>query len=171
MRMDVIQIRDRVNLSRRRRFEVYGVGLGIWASGGAWLCLHYFFQQSGPFGPTPHPLEHWSLVLHGLFAFVSVWLAGLLWGVHIVGGWQTGRNRLSGSIMLLVLMWLIASGFLLYYLADDATISTVALLHWAVGLLLPIPFVVHRFSGRVRMPNGRPSEPGQTKTPPILEAG
>jgi hypothetical protein len=164
MRMDAIQIRDRVSLSRLRRIAIYGVGFGLWLSGAAWLCFHYFLQQRGPFGPMPHPLEHWSLVLHGLFAFATLWIAGLLWGVHITGAWQTGRQRLSGGAMLVVLMWLIASGFLLYYLADDSTISTVALLHWAVGLLLPVLFVAHRFAGRAQRFNGRPSKPEVSQT-------
>lgn len=154
MRRDVIQIRDSVRLSRPRRLAVYGVGFGLWLSGAAWLCFHYFLHQPGPFGPTPHPLEHWSLVLHGLFAFAALWTAGLLWGAHVVGGWQTGRNRLSGITMLLLLGWLIASGFLLYYLTDDTAISAVAVLHWAVGILLPIAFIAHRVAGPRSRSNG-----------------
>ena len=56
---------------------------GLWGTGAAWLLLHYFFVQEGPFGPGPHPLEFWSIAAHGAFAFASLWMIGLLWSVHV----------------------------------------------------------------------------------------
>ncbi|MBI3677640.1 MAG: hypothetical protein HY243_13600 [Proteobacteria bacterium] len=135
-----------VRLSRARRWVTYGIGLGLWLTGVAWLVLHYFLQQQGEFGPAPHPLEYWSRAAHGLFGFAALWTFGLLWGAHIVGAWGTRRHRISGTMLLGLLVWLIASGYLLYYLGNDAAISAVALAHWAVGLTLPLPFFAHRIA-------------------------
>ena len=78
-----------LQLSRSRLLTVYGISLGIWASGAVWLLLHYFFEQEGQFGPAPHPLEFWSIAAHGAFGFATLWLLGLLWSVHIPAGWRT----------------------------------------------------------------------------------
>ena len=135
-------------LTRLRRVVVYAIGGGVWLSGAAWLVMHYFMQRTGTFGPEPHPLEWWSLAAHGAFAFATLWLFGLLWGVHFGAAWRSLRRRISGIAMFAVFAWLIASGYLLYYLGSDESRSAVALAHWAVGLAVPIPFILHRFAAR-----------------------
>src|SRR5215510_4702143 len=65
-------------LSPARSRLVYTIGLGLWITGAVWLLFHYFMVQNGPYGPSPHPLEFWSLAAHGAFAFASLWLLGLL---------------------------------------------------------------------------------------------
>lgn len=135
-------------LTRNRRAIVYSIAGGVWLTGAAWLVLHYFMQRPGEFGPQPNPLEWWSLPAHGLFAFASLWLFGLLWGVHFGAAWRSLRRRVSGIAMFAVFGWLIASGYLLYYLGSDEARSLVALVHWGAGLLAPLPFVLHRFVRR-----------------------
>jgi len=146
MQMELRYSRHPVRIARGRRWTTYTVGAGLWLSGVLWLIYHYFMQTKTMFGPQANPLEHWWLALHGLFGFASLWTFGLLWGVHIVGGWKSGRHRISGSLMFILLGWLIASGYLLYYLGEDTLLPTIALLHWAVGLALPLPFLIHRFA-------------------------
>jgi hypothetical protein len=123
---------------------LYGVSAGLWLTGGLWVIFHYFVTRKTAFGPSPHPLEPWWLSLHGLFAFATLWMLGLLWGAHIVGGWRSGRRRITGSVLALVLLELTATGYLLYYPPNDDWLPPLALAHWAVGLLLPAPFLVHR---------------------------
>lgn len=145
MQLSVMPMRDPVRLTRGRRLTLYGVGTGLWLTGALWVVFHYFMVQKTTFGPSPHPLEHWWLSLHGLFAFGALWMLGLLWGAHIVGGWRSGRRRITGSLLLLVMVELTATGYLLYYPPSDDAVSTVALLHLTVGLATPLPFVIHRF--------------------------
>jgi hypothetical protein len=133
-------------LSRSRRLTVYGIGFAVWFSGAVWVLLHYFYMREGPFGPAPHPMEFWSLGFHGAAAFASLWLFGLLWGIHVPIGWHGARRRWSGSAMFTVTAWLILSGYLLYYLGNQELMSTVAVLHWSVGLATPAPFFLHRFA-------------------------
>lgn len=139
-----------LRLSRRRRYTVYGVGSALWLSGALWLLFHYFLQSKGEFGAAENPLEPWWLRLHGIMAFASMWTFGLVWGVHIVAGWRTHRHRVSGGITVAILGWLVASGYLLYYLVDDQWRNVAAWSHWTIGLALPIAFVLHMTRGRQR---------------------
>lgn len=145
MQLPVMPVRDPVRLTKGRRLALYSVGIGLWFTGALWIVYHYFMVQHTAFGPSPHPLEHWWLSLHGLFAFATLWMLGLLWGAHIVGGWRSGRRRITGSLLLLIMVELTATGYLLYYPPSDDAVPTIALLHWVVGLAAPTPFVVHRF--------------------------
>jgi hypothetical protein len=133
-----------VRLPRSRHIAVYAIGIGVWLSGGLWLLFHYFVVHPGPFGPTSSPLEPWWLKLHGAFAFAAIWLFGLLWGVHIVAGWSGWRRRGTGGLMVAILGWLILSGYLLYYLGDETVRPLISLLHWVIGLAVPVAFTAHR---------------------------
>ena len=157
-----VKIYEPVRLRRGRRWLTYGIGLGVWATGALWLVFHYFLRTRGVFGPAENPLTHWWLAAHGLFAFATLWLFGLLWGHHIVGAWKTGRHRVSGSLLFAVLAVLIASGYLLYYAGGDDTRSIVSILHWTVGLALPVPFLVHRLMKAVPAPP-RAEDDGMTE--------
>ena len=141
-------------LSRERRIAVYAIALGVWASGALWLVAHYFMARETPFGPSPHPLEFWSRAAHGAFAFGAMWLFGLLWAIHVPQGWGTLRRRWSGSLMFAFFVWLVASGYLLYYLGDEWLLSMMTSLHWVAGLAAPVPFVFHRFA---RAKNAKPA--------------
>ena len=146
------QHRAPLRLSRHRRLFVYTVGWGLWLSGALWLLFPYARMRKGEFGDTPHPLEPWWLRMHAAFAFMALWSFGLVWGVHIVAGWRTGRQRVSGSAAVAVLGWLVLTGYLLYYLTDDRWRDINGIAHWALGLAMPALFVLHIVLGRRRPP-------------------
>lgn len=133
-------------ISLRRKKIVYGIVLGVWATGALWVLFHYFLMSEGPFGPAPHPLELWWLALHGAFAFASLWLLGMLWVIHIPIGWRTSRRRWSGGGMFAIAAWLVLTGYGLYYLGSEEVRPTMAVLHWAIGLAAPAVFLLHRFA-------------------------
>ena len=138
------------SMGRGLRLGVYLVGLGLWLSGGLWLLCHYFGQGRGELGMEPHPLEPWLLKLHGACAFGTIWALGMLWGVHIVPGWTAGERRRSGAVMLGLALWLVLSGYLLYYVGQEQVRAITGLLHWSVGLLIPIILFAHRLPPRGR---------------------
>ncbi|MFC4763947.1 hypothetical protein [Dyella koreensis] len=146
----VVGHRTPLRLSRKRRYLVYGIGWTLWASGALWLLFHYALMQKGEFGDTPHPLEPWWLRLHAAMAFAALWSFGLVWGVHIVAGWRTRRQRLSGGLSVGLLSWLVISGYLLYYLGDEQWRSITSVAHWLAGLSLPLLFACHVILGRRR---------------------
>jgi hypothetical protein len=134
-----------VRLSSGRRWTTYGVCATVWLTGAAWLLTHYFFRRSGTFGPEANPWEVWQLRGHGLAAFAFLWLFGMLWGVHILNGWASHRQRWSGGILFAFAAILIGSGYLLYYLGDEVVRPTVSVVHWIVGLGSGATLLCHRF--------------------------
>ena len=118
-----------------------------WFTGGAWLALHYFMRRQGELGIEPHPLEPWTLKLHGASAFAALWLAGFLWSSHLVPAWQRIRPA-SGIILAVLFGGLIVSGYLLYYLGGESWRAMVAIAHWLVGLGLPLSLIWHLLDRR-----------------------
>jgi len=153
-----------VRLGRTRRLALYAVGAGVWLSGGLWLLFHYFFPQQSDFGPSIHPLEPWCLRFHGAFSFATIWMFGLLWGVHVTRAWPLSQRRWSGGVMTGVMVWLTLSGYLLYYTGSETARSILAILHWVIGLGCPAAFLWHRFKFRERPANRARSGVGSTSS-------
>jgi hypothetical protein len=68
--------------------------------------------------------------------------------VHIRRAWRSGRNRLTGPIMVAVNAVLIATAFGLYYAGSDTVRPWVSDLHIVVGIVLPVALLVHVWLGR-----------------------
>jgi hypothetical protein len=139
---------DETGQPARYRGLVGACGLGVWASGVAWLVLHYFVRRQGPFGAEASPAEPWSLKLHGAFAMLAIWTAGVIWAAHIAKAWGQGRRRASGAGLLALLGALTASGWLLYYSGSDEVRALVSTAHWLIGLCLPLAYLGHRLAAR-----------------------
>lgn len=150
------RVRKPGSIGRRRRWYSYVIGIGVWLSGGLWLLFHYFLVKQGEFGLTTNPLEPWWLRLHGAFAFLALWIFGLLWGIHIAKLWPGKRRKWSGSILTGVFLLLIVSGYLLYYVGDDRMRPLISTVHWVIGLISPLFFLWHRL--RRRTSRARQSE-------------
>lgn len=133
-----------MRLSPSRHRLVYVIAIGTWLSGMLWLLFHHFLMRNGEFGLTPNPLEPWWLRLHAAFAFAAMWLFGLLWGIHITRGWPHKRHRNSGALLVGCFIWLIVTGFLLYYAGSDHARSIVSQLHWVLGAFAPLALLTHR---------------------------
>lgn len=132
------------------RLWVVAAGLVCLASGVLWLLFHEFLQVEGEFGPAAHPLERWWLVLHGGTALVVAWVLGLIWLGHVRRGLQYGRYAVSGVGILLLILFLMLSGWGLYYLGDDDWREWTATAHWVVGLGVAVWLPYHAGFGRRR---------------------
>ena len=132
-----------LGLPEPRRKTLMAVSGGVWLSGLLWLLFHYALRQKTDFGYSSHPMEHWSLALHGMFGFAALWMFGLLWGVHIQTGWRRRRRRRSGGTLFGLVLWLAASGLGLYYLENPDLLTWLAIAHWATGVAAIGAFVVH----------------------------
>lgn len=145
-RLSHLQIR----FSPDHKRYIYGVVTLLWVSGALWLLFHYFLRTPGEFGTQAHPLESWWLRLHGLAAFASLVVIGSVLPVHARRAWQLKKNRGSGLSMKVITFWLSITGYALYYFASDTNAGWLPLLHWIVGLALPLMLVVHIRRGRAR---------------------
>lgn len=122
-------------------------GSGLWLSGSGWLLLHYFGQKAGEYGPEMNPAEPWMMTAHGLFLIPVLLGIGGIFVAHIPKGWSHVRQRVAGVALCTVLAILVASGYLLYYAGDEALRDWSGLIHWVIGLGLPVIFLWHYING------------------------
>jgi uncharacterized membrane protein len=137
-------------LPRWQRLSVYGLSVALLITGLAWLYLEHYVRSEAEFGPEHHPMQHLTLVWHGVLAMPMLWLSGVLWTAHIKRHWRYRLNRSSGVALLIVLIVLSASAAGLYYLSDEQTRTVVSWLHWIVGVLAGFVLVLHVGLGRRR---------------------
>lgn len=141
-----------IRFSRFHRQTLYAVFTLLWASGALWLVFHYSLRLPGEFGDRAHPMEIWWLRLHGLIVFAMLVAVGSVLPVHARQAWKLKRNRITGLAMKIIFLWLAGTGYALYYFASDENQAWLALLHWVVGLALPLMMVFHVRRGHRRPP-------------------
>lgn len=112
-------------------------------SGLTWLIGHYWLEIQGEFGPEKHPLEIWSLRLHGLFALFGILCIGMLLEHHIKIYLKHKRRWWTGIPFLILSIWLILSGYMLYYLSEEDWRLFFSLGHWTIGLICVIIAWLH----------------------------
>lgn len=138
-----------MRLGTRHQSYLYATGVVLVLSGALWLLFHHFVRIPGEFGDRPHPLEHWWLVGHGIFAAAFLIGFGSVLPGHVRRAWNGKRNRISGAIFLALLVVLIASGYALYYTGEESARALLSALHWVVGLGMPVLMGWHIWRGRV----------------------
>ena len=135
-------------LPRWQRRSLYAVGALLLLTGIAWLAIHY--SVGGGAGELPHPLEAWTMRLHGLAAFGALFMLGVLAASHVPQGWRmSGRHRWAsqrgtGFSLCLLGGVLAASGYLLYYFAPEALRPALGWAHSLTGIAMGAVVVVHR---------------------------
>lgn len=124
-------------------------------SGAVWLVFHLLLASDEAM--VTHPAESWSLRVHGAFAMFSLALMGSVVALHAAPAWRARRNRISGGVMFGAMLCLGLSGYLLYYAGSPAVRDATSIVHWVVGLLLPLCLLLHMaLGGRWRRPAAQP---------------
>jgi hypothetical protein len=72
----------------------------------------------------------------------------MLVSVHIRLGWNSGRNRLSGLVLVAISLVLLLTGLALYYSTGERMRAIVRLSHWVIGLTIPVAVIVHIVRGK-----------------------
>ena len=132
------------------------VGVLAFASGLAWLAVHYGVGAGS--GVLPHASESWLMRVHGLAGFGALFLFGVLAAAHVPHGWRlAGRHRWAGQrgtgVMLCALAALLAlSGYLLYYFVPETLRPAFGWMHAAIGVAMAGVVLRHR---RRRTPSAR----------------
>jgi len=137
-----------VRLERWHRRCIYGVAAWLTATGLLWLFAHYLLRSAGEFGESVHPLEPWSMKLHGAGAMAALFFVGSLMNSHMRRALKAERNVASGWSMIALLSTLTASGYGLYYVASEQSRPVWSAVHWIIGLALPLLFLAHIALGR-----------------------
>lgn len=137
-----------LRLERWHRRAIYLSSALLLFSGAAWLLLHYFLRVAGEFGEMPHPLEPWSMKLHGAAAMLMLFFLGSLLNTHIRRAIKSDRNLLTGWGMIGAMSLLTATGYVLYYVAGDGDRPFWSAAHWIIGLAGSVLFLLHIIIGR-----------------------
>lgn len=138
---------DSIRLSQRHKLVLYSVLGVVFASGVIWAWLHYFGSTENEFGASP--AKAWVLMIHGLFAAVSLMLIGSLLPLHVKYAWRAHRNRGNGIFFISMVALLIGTGYALYYIGNEHLRSWTSWIHLGVGLIFPILLIVHIWRGRL----------------------
>jgi cytochrome b561 len=135
-------------LERWHRRAIYSTGAVLLLSGVAWLVLRYFLRPASEFGETINPFEPWAMKLHGAAAMVTLFFVGSLVHVHVRRALKHGRNLATGWSMIGSLLFLVLTGYGLYYVAGESDRPVWSALHWVVGIAVAVLFVLHIVIGR-----------------------
>ena len=132
---------------RRALYAAFAV---LTVTGAVWLLADW---RKDPLDPDPwQSIAAEMLMLHGGTAMATLMLLGALVPLHIRRAWRSGRNRLTGPVMIGVNAVLIASAFGLYYAGSETLRPWISDLHIVVGFALPAGLLVHVWLGRRTRP-------------------
>ena len=143
-----VPLRASHRLIRWQRLGVYLAGAVLLLTGGLWLAVHY--SVGAGTGELPHPLEAWSLRLHGLAGFAALFMLGVLGASHIPHGWRLSARqrwtyqRNSGLALCVLAALLTASGYLLYYFAPEMWRASIGWVHAFIGVAMAALLLHHR---------------------------
>lgn len=138
-----------MRLSVTHQVWIYVTSCLLFFSGALWLYFHYFVQIEGEFGPQVHPLEPWWLKLHGAAVMLFLFVLGTLLLSHMDKAWRLRRNLYTGIVFVVVNALLIVTGYMLYYFGGETARPIISLVHWVVGLAVPVLIGLHVWRGRV----------------------
>jgi hypothetical protein len=137
-----------LRMERWHRRSLYAVVIALTASGMLWLTGHYFLRSPSEFGPAIHPLEPWSMRLHGAAALAMMFFVGSVMNSHIRRAWRAACNLTAGCSLIAVLTLLTVTGYCLWYVAGESSRGTWSIVHWVLGLAFPVLLIWHISCGR-----------------------
>ena len=135
-----------MRLEPRYRAALYAAFAVLTITGAVWMVADW---RKDPLEPDLwQEIAPRMLMLHGGAAIVSLLLLGALVPLHVRRAWRSGRNRLTGPVMIAVNAVLIVTAFGLYYAGSETLRPLASDLHIAVGIALPLALLVHVWRGR-----------------------
>ena len=81
--------------------------------------------------------------IHGAAAMATLLLLGALLARHVAPGWTARTNRISGLAVLTSALWLVITGYALYYSGSDWLRYWAGETHFWVGVGAAAMFGVH----------------------------
>ncbi|HEX2565267.1 MAG TPA: hypothetical protein VHL85_00275 [Burkholderiales bacterium] len=125
------------------RWSLYGTGLALLASGAAWLCVRYGVPEAS----RPRGVLTISMRIHGAAAMGALGLIGAVTALHVKAAWLERRNIATGVGLAGSLLAIAITGYLLYYVGDEAARSVASAAHWLLGIAAPIALWWHTAAG------------------------
>jgi len=114
----------------------------------AWM--KYAMKSDDPFAVANHPLQPHMLSAHVVLAPILTFVLGWTFANHIWPRIMIGdrRRRLTGLTAALMIVPMIASGYLLQISTADALRNAMAIAHWITSAVFVIGYGAHLMEGR-----------------------
>jgi cytochrome b subunit of formate dehydrogenase len=128
------------------RWTLWGSTTVVAVSGFVFLWIKYFVVPQDPYAIVNHPWQPFFLKLHILSAPVLVFAVGVVFLRHIWRQLRSGRpgGRRTGVTILLVLVPMVATGYLLQTLASREALRWTAWVHIATGAAYVLAVAGHQ---------------------------
>ena len=139
-----------IRLSKVHELIIYLIAVIVITSGFLWLYFDFFIRVETEFSLLVHPLQNTFLILHGTSSIFFLIALGSVLPIHVLKAWKTKNNRLSGGFFLLLFTILILTGIGLYYSGVEENRQFLSILHWVIGILFPVFFVIHIYFGKYK---------------------
>ena len=81
--------------------------------------------------------------IHGAAAMASMLLVGALLARHVPCGWKARANRSSGATLLAGALWLVVSGYALYYSGSEPLRAFASQTHFWIGVAFAVVLGLH----------------------------
>ena len=118
-------------------------------TGAAFAVMKYWMKSDDPFAVVNHPWQPHALSAHVLLGPLAVFAFGWTFASHILPALTKGApNRATGIWTIVLIVLMVASGYLMQVSTGDATRKAVAVAHWIASGLFVIGYVAHRVSSR-----------------------
>jgi hypothetical protein len=130
----------KLRLNRPTEFFVYLIFGMLVLTAGVWL-----WGQSNLSSDSAVPSL--MMKIHGAAAMAALVLLGALLN-HIRRGWTSKKNRVSGVTLLAAILFLIVTGYGLYYSGDEQLRSLISRSHTWIGLGLVLLIPAHVLIGK-----------------------
>jgi hypothetical protein len=132
-----------LKLSKTFKIILFVVLVSAFGTGTLWYIFEKWIRITGPLGPDHHPAQEILLRIHGIIAYATLLCLGFLIRAHIQPGLKGKRSKKSGLSMMFVFGFLILTALIQLYGPDSAFRDNSGLLHFYVGLSLPVLLGVH----------------------------
>jgi hypothetical protein len=139
-----------IRLSKIHEYIIYLISVIVIISGFLWLYFDFFVRIETEFSLQVHPMQNIFLILHGSSSIIFLIILGSVLPMHVYKAWKTKNNRLSGGFFLLLFTILILTGIGLFYSGVEYNRRLLSVLHWVIGILFPIFFVIHIYFGKFK---------------------
>ena len=139
-----------IRLSKIHEYIIYLISFIVTISGFVWLYFDFFVRVETEYSLQVHPMQNIFLILHGSSSIIFLIILGSVLPIHVYKAWKIKNNRLSGGSFLLLFTILILTGIGLFYSAVEDNRRILSVLHWVIGILFPIFFVIHIYFGKFK---------------------
>lgn len=137
------------------RFDAWFLHASTFLVGGSGLIyawMRYLLEPADPFAVVNHPLQPQLQHLHVWLAPLLVFGGGLIWRQHAWKHWRRNKRqrRWSGSHLMVLLVPMIASGYLLQTAVGDGWRKAWIVIHLAASGIWLAAYLVHLLSPKPR---------------------